>query len=376
MRPEAKNTIRRAATGIVITGGLLAGYIGYNHLSQDNDALRAAITQMAGQSTPTPGATLTPETTFTLPFSTPTFNPTFTESPTATEVPTETPMQVPIEAIEYTTFANADQVAQVRGGNPENWVLKVEVRDGKDSSGIVDPTDVRYGHTIDGVTTQITLVKNEWMYRGPMTDLKPEYQIPQTAEAIALQLGGNVKPENIRVIRITHDATQPSYAKWMDLWQVEEGTVIGYELMQNHQTIDGSTSGNGLEPYVFNLPPGAVVEAYDDRQTEEPTDDVAATIFNPTGKSMILFVSGATIWPWGDVNALIVEQGNFENGAPGASSSAVIDGKVVKLNVASNVLSPQTAHAIVNVDFSTGRIDLTGFVNNPGKDPVKDEATH
>lgn len=288
----------------------------------------------------------------------------------------ETPTPVPADAIKYTTFANADEVVKVRGGNPDNWVLKVEVRDGKDGMGKIDPNETRYGHTIDGGTPQITLVKNEWMYRGSMSDLKPEFQIPQTVEAIAKQLGGNVKPENIRVIRITHDASKPSYARWMDLWQVKEGTIIGYEIMQNHQTINGSTNGKGLEPYTFNLPPGAVVECYDDRQTEEPRDDVAASIFNPTDKPMKLFISGGTVWPWGDVNALIVEQGNFENGSPGATSTAIISGKAIKLNVASNVLSPQTAHAIAKVDSSTGKIVLTGLINNPGKAPVKDEAAH
>lgn len=379
MNPRTEVIIVRATTGIAIIGGLAIGLIGYNHLSHDDAALRATVTLMAGQSSPTPGFTSTPTPTeepSATPTFTPTEEPTATPTETATLTPTETLTRIPVEAIKYTTFANTGEVVQVRGGNPDYWIPKVEVRDGENGLGTPDPNNVRYGHNIDGTTTQITLVKHEWMYRGSMTDLKPEYQIPQTADAIAKQLGGNVKPENIRVIRITHDMTSPSYAKWMDLWQVKEGTIIGYELMQNHQTIDGSTSGKGLEPYVFDLPPGTVVEAYDDRQTEEPTDDVAAAIFNPTDESMKLLVSGGTVWPWGDVNAIIIEQGNFENGAPGASSSAVIDGKIIKLNVASNVLSPQTAHDIANVDPSTGRIGLTGFVNNPGENPVKDEATH
>lgn len=269
-------------------------------------------------------------------------------------------------------FQSAEEVSAVRGGDPSNWVLKVEVRDGM-TDGQPDPNDIRYGHGIDGSTPQVNLVKNEWMYRGAMTDLKPEYQIPQSPEAIAAQLGGNVRPENIRVVRITHDKNSAGYAKWMDLWQVEEGTIVGYELMQNHQTINGNTSGEGLVPYEFNLPPGAVAEAYDDRQSERPEDDVAATIFNPTDKSMKLFVTGATVWPWGDPNALIIEQSNFTNGAPGATSFAMVDGKIIPLSAASNFLSPQTAHAMVNVDPSTGRIVLSGYINNPGHNPVQDQ---
>lgn len=278
-------------------------------------------------------------------------------------------------------FQSAEEVSAVRGGDPSNWVLKVEVRDGM-TDGQPDPNDIRYGHGIDGSTPQVNLVKNEWMYRGAMTDLKPEYQIPQTVEGIAAQLNEGlsvtddahmVRPENIRVVRITHDKNSAGYAPWMDLWQVEEGTIVGYELMQNHQTIDGNTGGDGLVPYEFNLPPGAVAEAYDDRQSERPDDDVAATIFNADSQSMKLFVTGATVWPWGDPNALIVEQSNFTNGAPGATSFAMVDGKIVPLSAGSNFLSPQTAHAIVTVDQSTGRIVLTGAVNSPGKAPVVDQ---
>jgi len=319
--------------------------------------------------TATAGATSVEITPSTTPSATAAPKDITTATPKATEAST-----ADVEAVKYTTFASADEVAELRGGDPTYWVSKVEIRDGKTTSGKLDPTDVRYSHNIDGTTSQITLVKEEWMYKGSMTDLKSEYQIPQTVEAIAEQLGGNVNADNIRVIQITHNKDNPGYASWMDLWTVEEGTIIGYELMQNHQTISGSTSGDGLHPYVFNLPPGAVAEGYDDRQTEEPSDDVAATIFNPTNKPMKLFVSGATVWPWGDPNALIIEQGNYENGAPGATSSAVVDDKIIKLNAGSNVLSPQTVHALVNVDSTSGRIVLTGFVNNPGKTPVQDEA--
>jgi len=269
-------------------------------------------------------------------------------------------------------FQSAEEVSAVRGGDPSNWVLKVEVRDGM-TDGQPDPNDIRFGHAIDGSTPQINLVKNEWMYRGSMTDLKPEYQIPQSPEAIAAQLGGNVRPENIRVVRITHDKNSAGYAKWMDLWQVEEGTIVGYELMQNHQTIDGNTGTDGLVPYEFNLPPGCTAEMYDDRQDEEPSNDVAATIYNPSDESMKLFVTGATVWPWGDPGAITIEQSNYTNGAPSATTFAMVDGKIVELSAGSNFLNSQTAHAIVRVDAATGKVVLTGAVNNPGKDPVIDQ---
>lgn len=275
-------------------------------------------------------------------------------------------------------FQSAAEVSAVRGGDPSLWVHKIEVRDGM-TDGKPDQNDIRFGHGIDGSTPQVNLVKNEWVYSGAMGDLKTEYQIPQTVEGIAAQLNeglsgeNTVKPENIRVVRITHDKSSAGYAKWMDLWDVEEGTIVGYELMQNHQTIDGNTSTDGLVPYEFNLPPGAVAEAYDDRQSEAPEDDVAATIYNPTDKSMKLFVTGATVWPWGDPKALIIEQSNYVNGAPSATTFAMVDGKIVTLSAASNFLSPQTAHAIVTVDASTGRIVLTGAVNSPGQNPVLDE---
>jgi len=88
---------------------------------------------------------------------------------------------------------------------------------------------------------------------------------------------------------------------------------------------------------------------------------------------MKLFVTGATVWPWGDPGAITIEQSNYTNGAPSATTFAMVDGKIVELSAGSNFLNSQTAHAIVRVDAATGKVVLTGAVNNPGKDPVIDQ---
>lgn len=330
----AKNVLR-VATGIVIGGGFVAGYIGYKNSLDDNASLRATITQMAGSGTPTPGAIFTPENT-----------PTPLPSETPTLESTATP-ESPFPAFNHRLatvpqFTSGEQVATVRGGNPSMWVLKTE-------SNSVTYTDGNLQSKTE------TRAKNEWVYTGDQQDLN--YPMPQSEDEAAQMFG--IDKSFIQLIRITHDKDSNSYSPWMDMWMVPEGTVVGVHFIENHGTLITAYAGDQK----ITLPPGWTAEMYDDKQNANDLDNVSAVLYNDGNSPISFIASGATLWSMANPEALQLEQAN--QGIT-ATDHYIYNGQQINnLRSASNFASPITATYVVEID-GDGRLIIVGF-NIPGE---------
>lgn len=266
--------VLKVAVGITIGGGLMAGYIGYGNLSRDNDALRAAITQMAGSSTPTPGATSTPETIYYIPF-------------TSTPLPTSTPETIPVpdRMTEWLNFwpDTPEKVAQMCGGDTSQWQRNPEW---PDSKAINNPAL--------GI---INYVNREWR---PISAENLPFDWPKTPEEAVNYFfpGQNINPIFM----------QPA---WID---PNTGLATGWHLSEDHWLVDGSPADVTLI-----LHPCEVGEGYTVAGTLDPKDDRNWVAFGGKKESTSGGIAinlakgqGMTMWmPGTDPNAVALRMELF-----------------------------------------------------------------
>ena len=285
--------------------------------------------------------------------------------PTATPLPPgalaiATATSIPQEKLTtYEEPQTPDQVAAERGGQAKywkkvDWAVRTTVLNDK------------------GGPMSLKTEESEWIYDlvhgGKMSELKPHAQIPQTREAAAKWVNGNtpvskdwlpVRPQDVQLFVVEAPGAK-HYADWMEQWlkYVPVGTVIGFELIQNH--------GTDIVPYKINVQPGVMVECYDDRQSFPVKDDVAAVIWNGGIKQIPLIMSGGSFWPWGNPKKVELEQHQYQDGQNVDSTHYSHNGKRVYLpNTAANFSNSDSVHRMVTVD-DDGRI-VVGNLNKPLK---------
>jgi len=221
---------------------------------------------------------------------------------------------------EYKSPKNAQEVAFQRGGDANLWVSKSE------------KMQVTY-LDVNGQVQTKEVDKVEWIYNlnagGKMSDLKSAFQIPQTREEMVKYLrdstkGTDLVAEDFLPIMLFEEGN-PNHSAWMKDWlkYLPPGTVVGFELIQN--------KGDELVHHKLALPPGISAEVYDERADANHENDVAATIYNGQKvDSLLLEISGATFWPWGNPSGIAAQQSNYEE-AEGVAGTFIItaDGKLI-----------------------------------------------